>query len=68
MDWTKDRPTVEGFYWWRRNKYKATCMYSVFAYHGSEVLLVRRHLGSTPCDPEPMLTDGEWHGPLKPPE
>ncbi len=38
MNWTTDLPKVDGYYWWRRNKYKQECIYYVFSSHSDSII------------------------------
>jgi len=37
MDWTTTKPTQSGYYWWRKNKYKAESIYYVFTDHDQSI-------------------------------
>jgi hypothetical protein len=68
VQWTSDKPVVAGWYWWRPNREKEAFILhlgmSVLDFDGPEVLCTDY------CEDQetPEDLDGEWAGPLTPPE
>ena len=62
--WSKEKPTVAGWYWWRqsRNDVAQPC----FVYWAEQILYLHRCWAKYP---DPVLSDvrgGEWQGPITP--
>lgn len=63
MDWTKDKPTVQGWWWFRTAPgTEEVCRVGVYLVGAEQKLMVyftdgeRNHLDE--------LTEGEWRGPI----
>ncbi len=71
--WTKETPKIDGYYWHRKNQYKATVLYH-FTINMKEsvgkeynILLCRRCGGLFDLE-RPEDLKGEWYGPLTTPD
>jgi hypothetical protein len=62
MNWTTDKPTVPGWYWWRSNTEDPTMVEVVKCRRVCMVLEPDSNMGV-----EVPLYVGEWAGPLEPP-
>ena len=62
MNWTTDKPTKPGWYWWRQDRVAKMCR--VWEWWDKKELYVRFE----GADSEPVIAlGGEWAGPLEPP-
>lgn len=66
-EWSKERPTTAGWYWWRKEHGYTKIMAAVFLYEPTGILSARFHglamdLGTLPMD----AIGGEWQ-PVQPP-
>jgi hypothetical protein len=62
MMWTTDKPTVPGWYWWRRTVARQPAKVYVLEFIESHNGLHNSRWGSV------MVLDGEWAGPINQPE
>ncbi len=60
MNWTKNRPTQPGWYWWRLGTYTVEVVH--FEQH------IDGDVGSSSFDGRLAHPDSEWAGPLEEPE
>ncbi len=66
MNWTKELPTKDGYYWWRKYKFKSNSIYYVFNRDG---VVMCRWAHSGLYDKETVKeVGGEWYGPLVGPD
>lgn len=73
MNWTNELPAKQGYYWWRKNKFKTVIIRSVWNPHDPNTEVwdtwYCRHCCETLCDKEKVSdVGGEWYGPIIPPE
>jgi hypothetical protein len=62
MNWTTDKPTKSGWYWWRQDRVAKMCR--VWEWWDKKELYVRFE----GADSIPVIAlEGEWAGPLEPP-
>lgn len=72
MNWTKEAPTKEGYYWFRWPSYGTPDQYEIAEARrvspGKELHV--RLFDSSGNEFEPLFKypGGEWYGPLEPPE
>lgn len=58
MTWTKDKPTVEGWYFWRRSEKVGDHMHWVAVFYEGEVGI---WIGNVQVE---MFKGGQWSGPI----
>ena len=62
MNWTNEKPTKKGWYWWRKNKVAVICR--IWEWWDKQELYASFEGSSS----APVNTlDGEWAGPVDPP-
>ena len=66
MTWSTNKPTVEGWYWWRPRNSGMNVPHLLLIVVINGAVKYRRWLGDDAWSTECML-DGEWSGPLEPP-
>lgn len=64
MNFTKTKPTLAGYYWNRRYRYKALVLYRVW---GTDTKMLCRRIDlDTLCEKETLdEVGGEWYGPVE---
>jgi hypothetical protein len=68
MNWTRDRPTKTGWYWWRDPEYRENLPEVCKVYRDRfEAILRITWNDSSGADYPVTDYDGEWAGPLEPP-
>ncbi len=62
MKWTTDKPSTEGWYWWRYDKTGPADIH--YLSHDGNGLTELDCMGKR----HSLVDDGEWAGPLEPPQ
>jgi len=64
MNWTKEKPTKQGYYWWRQYPSTKPRIAKVWGYDGECEYVAWM---GTDNDSNLIDTEGEWFGPIEPP-